>query len=88
MLECVPRIDGDSIGILSAGTDGVDGSSPAAGAIADGTTMSRALASEMNPGAFAARSDSHTFFHRLGDDIRCGPTGNNVRDVRVLVAWT
>ncbi len=72
--------------VLSAGTDGIDGNSPAAGAIADETTVSRAEALGMVPAEFDRRSDSYRFFQRLGDLIVTGPTGNNVRDLRMLVA--
>ena len=71
--------------VLSAGTDGIDGSSFAAGAIADETTVSRARELEMDPNDFLARSDSHAFFEALGDLIVTGPTGTNVRDVRIVL---
>ena len=72
--------------VLSAGTDGVDGNSPAAGAIANETTINRAEAHGMDATDFDRRSDSYRFFERLGDLIVTGPTGNNVRDIRMLVA--
>ena len=77
---------GMSATVLSAGTDGIDGNSPAAGAIADQETVSRARAIGMDPEDFERRSDSYRFFKRLGDLIVTGPTGNNVRDLRMLVA--
>ena len=86
VLECVERIAGKKIAVLSAGTDGKDGSSPAAGAVADGKTLERALAANLDPREFAARSDSYHFFHRLGDAVVTGPTGNNLRDLRILLA--
>jgi glycerate 2-kinase len=85
-LECALRIQGEDIAVLSAGTDGIDGNSPAAGAVADGTTVARAKAL----GRDAARSlrafDSFPLFEALGDAVITGPTGTNVRDLRVLVA--
>ena len=72
--------------MFSAGTDGKDGSSPAAGAAADGITLERALAAGLNPREFAARSDSYSFFRELGDAVETGPTGNNLRDLRILLA--
>ena len=72
--------------VLSAGTDGIDGNSPAAGAVADHTTVARAEALGMDAEDFEQRSDSYRFFKGLGDLIVTGPTGNNVRDVRILVA--
>jgi glycerate 2-kinase len=86
VLECVPRIAGKNIAVLSVGTDGKDGSSPAAGAVADGKTLERAFAANLDQGEFAARSDSYHFFHKLGDAVVTGPTGNNLRDLRILLA--
>jgi hydroxypyruvate reductase len=71
--------------ILSAGTDGIDGNSPAAGAIAAETTLARARSLSLEPADFLARSDSYTFFEQLGDLIVTGPTGTNVRDLRILL---
>jgi hydroxypyruvate reductase len=85
VLHCVPRIAGQPITVLSAGTDGIDGSSPAAGACADGESYARALRMGLDPADFLRRSDSYTFFHRLGDAIETGPTGNNLRDFRILL---
>jgi len=86
VLACVPKIAGKKIAVLSAGTDGIDGNSPAAGAVADGETMSRARAAGLDVGGFLRRSDAYNFFHRLGDAIITGPTGNNLRDLRILLA--
>ena len=86
VLYCVEKIAGKPLAILSAGTDGVDGSSPAAGAFADGRSLSRAQAAGLDPEEFFRRSDSYSFFQRLSDAIETGPTGNNLRDLRVLVA--
>jgi len=71
--------------VLSAGTDGIDGNSPAAGAIADPTTISRARSLNLDPAEYLARSDSFTFFADLGDLVRTGPTGTNVRDLRLIL---
>jgi glycerate 2-kinase len=79
------KIAGRPIAVLSAGTDGIDGSSPAAGAAADGTTLDRARAAGLDPEDFFRRSDSYSFFARLGDAIHTGPTGNNLRDLRILL---
>jgi hydroxypyruvate reductase len=73
--------------VFSAGTDGVDGNSPAAGAVADGETLARAAAIGLNPGDYFRRCDSFTFFERLSDAIHTGPTGNNLRDLRLFLAW-
>ena len=71
---------------LSAGTDGVDGNSPAAGALADHTTLSRSRGRGLDATKFLEGSDAYTFFERLGDAVVTGPTGTNVRDVRILLA--
>jgi glycerate 2-kinase len=86
VLSCVEKIAGKNIAVLSAGTDGIDGNSPAAGAVADGETLARAQAARLDPGEAFRRSDAYTFFNRLDDAIITGPTGNNLRDLRVLIA--
>jgi len=86
VLSCVEKIAGRNIAVLSAGTDGIDGNSPAAGAVADGQTLARAHAVGLNPRHAFDRSDAFTFFNRLDDAIITGPTGNNLRDLRVLIA--
>jgi len=70
---------------LSAGTDGIDGNSPAAGAIVDSTSIKRARRIGLDPADFLNRSDSYSFFVALGDTITTGPTGTNVRDLRILL---
>ena len=69
---------------LCAGTDGIDGNSPAAGAIVDSTTIERARRIGLDPGDFLKRSDSYSFFVGLGDALMTGATGTNVRDLRIL----
>ncbi|MFY9621632.1 MAG: DUF4147 domain-containing protein [Pyrinomonadaceae bacterium] len=71
---------------LCAGTDGTDGNSPAAGAIVDSTTIERAKKIGLDAQDFLSRSDSYSFFVALGDAITTGPTGTNVRDLRILLA--
>jgi len=71
---------------LSAGTDGVDGNSPAAGAIADETTIERARHLHLDARGFLDESDAYSFFHILGDSIITGPTGTNVRDLRIMLS--
>jgi len=86
VLACVEKIGGRKIAVLSAGTDGIDGNSSAAGAVADGETLSRAKAAGLNPTDAFRRSDAFTFFSQLQDAIVTGPTGNNLRDLRILIA--
>lgn len=71
---------------LCAGTDGIDGNSPAAGALADETTNARASAQGLDARKFLEESDAYTLFNQLGDTLTTGPTGTNVRDVRILLA--
>jgi glycerate 2-kinase len=71
--------------ILSGGTDGTDGPTSAAGAIADGTTVARAEALGLNAEAILANNDSYRFFDALGDLIETGPTGTNVADVQLIL---
>lgn len=86
VLACVPKIAGKSIAVFSAGTDGIDGNSSAAGAIADGETLSRAQAAGLDAADFLRRSDAYNFFASLGDAVVTGPTGNNLRDLRIFLA--
>ncbi len=86
-LECARKIDGETITVLSAGTDGVDGSSTAAGAIVDGTTMQRATAAGLDVEKALRTFDTTPLFNVLGDLVTTGPTGNNLRDLRILLAW-
>jgi glycerate 2-kinase len=85
-LACAEKIAGENITVLSAGTDGVDGNSSAAGAVVDGTTLERARARGLDVRAALNRFDAFPFFKALGDAIETGPTGNNLRDLRILLA--
>jgi len=75
----------DDVVILSAGTDGTDGPTDAAGAIADGATLIRAQALGLNAPAFLASNDSYRFFEATGDLIKTGPTGTNVADIQLVL---
>jgi hydroxypyruvate reductase len=86
-LHCAQQIAGENITVLSAGTDGIDGNSTAAGAVADGTTVDRARQAGLGVKQVLESFDSFSFFERLGDSVTTGPTGNNVRDLRVLFAY-
>ena len=72
--------------VLSGGTDGTDGPTDAAGAVANGGTVQLAAASGMDAGDFLARNDSYRFFDPLGLLLKPGPTRTNVMDVRILLA--
>jgi glycerate-2-kinase len=71
--------------ILSAGTDGEDGSTDAAGAIWDEQSRQKMQDAALDPADFLRRNDSHAFFQRMGDLFFTGPTGTNVCDLRVLL---
>jgi glycerate 2-kinase len=86
-LYCAEKIEGEAITVLSAGTDGVDGNSPAAGALVDGTTVSRARQAGLNTETALGRFDVFPLLESIGDAIVIGPTGNNVRDLRILLAY-
>lgn len=71
--------------LASLGTDGIDGNSDAAGAIADTFTIKRAERLNLNPQKFLQNNDSYSFFKRLGDTIQTGSTGTNVDDLLILL---
>ena len=87
VLDCATKIAGANITVLSAGTDGIDGNSRAAGAIADGTTIARALARGLDAASHLAAFNAYPLFESLGDLVVTGPTGNNLRDLRILLAY-
>lgn len=70
---------------LSAGTDGIDGPTEAAGAFVDGETLQRARARGLDTKQALATNDSHGFFLDLGDLLVCGPTGTNVMDIKIAL---
>lgn len=86
-LYCADKIAGENIAVLSAGTDGIDGNSLAAGAVVDGTTVERAQAEGLDAGEHLRTFNAFPLLEKLGDTIHTGPTGTNVRDVRILLAW-
>lgn len=71
--------------IMSAGTDGTDGPTNAAGAIGDGETKQRAEALGLSPRAYLTNNDSYHFFEKLGDLLMTGPTNTNVMDLRLML---
>ncbi len=75
------------VAVASVGTDGIDGPTDAAGAVADPTTVARAAAAGLpSPSAMLADNDVYHFFAPLGDLVVTGPTGTNVGDIQVVVA--
>ena len=86
-LACVAKVAGENITVLSAGTDGIDGNSPAAGAVVDGSTQQRAQSSQLDSRIALENFDAYPFFTALRDAVETGPTGNNLRDLRILLAY-
>lgn len=85
-LAAALAIDGlDNMVVLSGGTDGTDGPTDAAGAIADGTTLERARENGLDPKDFLQRNDSYNFFLKLDDLVITGPTRTNVMDIYMLL---
>jgi glycerate 2-kinase len=76
----------DDVLVAALGTDGIDGASPAAGAIATGTTLTRARALGLDADSLLADNDAGTLFASLGDAIVTGPTGTNVMDLMIGLA--
>ncbi len=72
--------------VLSAGTDGTDGPTDAAGAVADSRTFQKAEALGLNPADFLFNNDAYHFFEKLGDLVKTGPTNTNVMDLRIMLA--
>jgi glycerate 2-kinase len=88
-LACALELEkhaGETLTVLSAGTDGIDGNSNAAGAIADPTTAARARAFGFDPEECLAQFNACPLFSALGDLVVTGPTGHNLRDLRLLIA--
>src|ERR1019366_9440436 len=96
-LACAEQISGQDITVLSAGTDGVDGNSPAAGAVVDGSTVVRVgdrvgdQTGDLAGGEAVRHAlsgfNAYPLFDALGDVVVTGPTGNNLRDLRILLAY-
>lgn len=87
-LAAALALDGvERIAVASFATDGVDGPTDAAGAIATSTTLARARTRGLDASAALAENDSYPFFDRLGDLIRLGPTGTNVNDVMLTLVY-
>lgn len=71
--------------LLSAGTDGTDGPTDAAGAFSDSFTLEKAKSGSIDASAYLANNDSYHFFRQIGDLFITGPTNTNVMDVRILI---
>jgi hydroxypyruvate reductase len=86
-LAAAIALDGwEGVTLVALATDGTDGPTDAAGAIVDGTTVARAQALGLSASAHLQRNDAYTFFDRLGDLIRTGPTNTHVNDLTFVLA--
>ncbi len=84
-IELAEPSQAGSMAVLSAGSDGIDGTSPAAGAVADATTVARGQAAGFDAESALARFDAYPLFTALGDTLVTGPTHNNLRDLRIML---
>lgn len=85
-IEGAGEMKGGQLALLSAGTDGIDGNSPAAGAVAHHLTLIKGRERGLDARIFLESSDAYTFFSAIGDAVVTGPTGTNVRDLRIMLA--
>jgi len=85
VLSVIKELDETTAVFCSFGTDGIDGMSPAAGAIADGFTLKRAIQNDLDIDFYLNNNDSFTFFNKLQDTIITEPTGTNVMDIQILI---
>ena len=76
---------GAAVVMASVGTDGIDGPTDAAGAVADSTTLERARAAGLSPDRHLSDNNAYAFFDALGDLIHTGPTGTNVGDLQIIL---
>ncbi len=76
-----------NVWIVGIGTDGTDGPTDAAGAVVDGATWEKAIARKLDPQRALVRHDAYPLFQRLGLLIHTGPTGTNVNDLYLLLAY-
>jgi glycerate 2-kinase len=86
-LYCAEKIASENIVVLSAGTDGIDGNSPAAGGVVDGTTAERARIAGLDLQQHFRAFNAFPLLKKLDDVIQTGPTGTNVRDLRILLMF-
>jgi hydroxypyruvate reductase len=77
--------DAERLTFLSAGTDGNDGPTDAAGGLVDLALLGKARELGLDPEAFLAENDSYHFLEKSGGLVKTGPTGTNVCDVQVLI---
>jgi glycerate-2-kinase len=87
-MACAREIQGlKGVAMASIGTDGIDGSTDAAGAIADGATIPRSVGLNLKFDELLAQNDSYRFFLPLKDLVMTGRTSTNVNDITVVVLF-
>lgn len=85
-LAALARIKADPVlTLLSGGTDGIDGNSHAAGAVADAAAFRAAMSKGLDPGHYLASHDATSFFEQIDGLVVTGPTGTNVMDMMILI---
>ncbi|HKL15483.1 MAG TPA: DUF4147 domain-containing protein [Balneolaceae bacterium] len=84
MADALQNVD-HNITFLSAGTDGIDGPTDAAGAVVTNRTFQEAVSSSINPTQYLENNDSYHFFQKAGGHIKPGPTGNNLMDLHIAL---
>jgi glycerate 2-kinase len=87
VLSCIEEIKEKKIVFTSFATDGIDGNSDAAGAVADGFTFNRSSEKGLKPKNYLINNDSNSFFKKLNDLLLTGPTGTNVMDVQLIIKY-
>ena len=87
VLSSINKIANSNIVFSSFSTDGIDGTSKAAGAIADFFSLKRAMEKKLNPNMFLKENNSFEFFKKLNDYLNTGPTGTNVMDIQLLIKF-
>ena len=85
VLGCIELLEDTPLVFTSFATDGIDGDSDAAGAIADGYTKSKADRNNLDPKYYLDNNNSYVFFKNLEDILLTGPTGTNVMDIQVIL---
>ena len=86
VLGSIKSLEGNNIVFSSFATDGIDGESEAAGAIADGFSLIRAHERNLDIDKYLECNNSYEFFKKLGDLLLTGPTGTNVMDIQIIIS--
>ena len=85
ILSAINDLKDSNIVFASIGTDGIDGNSDAAGAIADSFSFEKALDINLNPDLFLNNNNSYEFFNKINDLLFTGSTGTNVMDLQIII---